>query len=99
MELLQHRVWSLEEELDLRVRVLEQLQVLLPECQRREREQLEFKKSAVEEQMARAQRAVSGEGQNHPGGLWLSGPPIVHLPMPDISLPSCFVQVFLFLLV
>ena len=52
-------MWSLEEELDIRVTVLQQLQEVLPECQQKEREQLEFRKSIVEEQMGRAQRSVS----------------------------------------
>lgn len=49
----------MEEELDARNRSYQVLQNLLPECQQREREQLEFRKSVGEEQMARAQRAVS----------------------------------------
>lgn len=59
VELLQHRVWVLEEELEVRNRSYRMLQELLPECQQKEREQLEFRKSVGEEQMARAQRAVS----------------------------------------
>lgn len=59
MELLQQRVWLLEEELDVRNRSYHLLQQLLPECQQKEREQLEFRKSVGEEQMARAQRVVS----------------------------------------
>ena len=58
MELLQHRIWFLEEELETRNKTLQLLQELLPECQQREREQLEFRKSVGEEQLARAQKAV-----------------------------------------
>lgn len=59
MELLQQRAWLLEEELEARNRVHQLLMELLPECQQKEREQLEFRKSVGEEQMARAQRVVS----------------------------------------
>jgi hypothetical protein len=59
MELLQQRVWFLEEELDAKNKSQQLLQELLPECQQREREQLEFRKFVGEEQLARAQKAVS----------------------------------------
>ena len=59
MELLQQRMWLLEEELEVRNRSHQILQQLLPECQQKEREHLEFRKSIGEEQMARAQKSVS----------------------------------------
>lgn len=59
IELLQQRVWFLEEDLEARMRTLQLLEELLPECQQKEREQLEFRKSVVEEKMGHAQRAVS----------------------------------------
>lgn len=59
IELLQQRVWSLESELEGKGAVLQMLQELLPDCHLKEREHLEFRKSLGEDQIARAQRAVS----------------------------------------
>lgn len=58
MELLQQRVWYLEGELSVRSGAFHLVLELLPECQQKEREQLEFRKCIVAEQMARAQRVV-----------------------------------------
>ena len=58
-ELLQLKVWSMEEELEMKNRMFQMLQELLPECQQKEREQLEFRKSTGEEELVRAQRVVS----------------------------------------
>ncbi len=68
VEVLQQRVWSLEEELGAHHGILQLLQEMLPECQGKEREQLEFRKSVVEEQMSRAQRAVSADIIFHDNG-------------------------------
>ena len=59
IDLLQKKVWSLEALLEEKDMAFKMLQVLLPECQLKEKEHLEFKKLLGEEQIARAQRAVS----------------------------------------
>ena len=58
IELLQQRVWSLERELEGKCGRFQMLEVLLLECQQKEKEHLEFRKSLGEEQMTKAQRAV-----------------------------------------
>ncbi len=59
LEILQDRVWSLEEELVSKHKIIQLLQEELPLSQRKEREQLEFRKSIGEEQMTLAQKVVS----------------------------------------
>lgn len=58
IKLLKQRVLSLEVELEGKGVAIQMLQDMLPDCQQKEREHLEFRKSLGEEQIAKAQRAV-----------------------------------------
>jgi len=59
IEVLQETVWSLEREIDGKDTVIQTLRQILPECQQKERQLLEFRKTLGEEQISKAQRAVS----------------------------------------